>query len=148
MNKVILRGRLGADPEVRTSESGAVWCTFSLATDEFVNNEKQTAWHRVKAFGKEAENIGKYKRKGDELLLEGRIQYGEYEDKDGVTKYTTDIIVQRSEFIGGRRGADTDEGGGGERKPAPRQQSRGSTGNRYAQPESDATPADDDIPFN
>ena len=98
MNKVILFGHLGKDPEIRYTANGNAMCKFSLATQNF---KKETAWHRCVAFGKTAELIEKYVKKGDKLLIsDAEISYGSYE-KDGQTVYTTDIIVNRFEFAGG-----------------------------------------------
>lgn len=105
VNKVILVGRLGRDPEMTYTPSGMAVCKFSLATSKKRKDGNEvTAWHRCTAFGKAGEIIGQYMSKGRELFVEGEIQYGQYE-KDGVTRYTTDIIVNQFTFIGGRGGS-------------------------------------------
>ncbi|MBW1996398.1 MAG: single-stranded DNA-binding protein [Deltaproteobacteria bacterium] len=105
MNLVILKGRLGQDPDLSYTPSGVAVCRFSLATTEYVKGEEKTAWHRVVAFNKIGEAIGNYCKKGREILVEGRLQYGSYEDSNGITRYTTDIIVNRFEFCGDKREA-------------------------------------------
>ena len=98
MNKVILIGNLGKDPEIRQSQSGQAIANFSLATTKKVKGEKVTDWHRCVAFGKTAEVIGKYVSKGAKLAIDGSISYGSYE-KEGTKVYTTDIIVNNIEFL-------------------------------------------------
>ena len=102
MNIVTLLGRIGKEPEVRYSQSGMAVCNVSLATSEKVKGEDKTQWHRLVAFDKTAELIGKYVNKGDQLGIEGKISYGSYE-KDGTPIYTTDIIVNRIHFVGGKK---------------------------------------------
>lgn len=103
VNKVIILGRLGQDPEMTYTASGMAVCKFSLATSEKNKEGKETtAWHRLIAFGKTGEIIGQYMTKGRELYVEGKLSYGQYE-KDGITRYTTDIIVKEFSFIGGNQ---------------------------------------------
>ena len=102
MNSVQLLGRVGKDPEIRYSQTGTAVCNFSLATSEKVKGDDKTQWHRCVAFLKTAEIIEKYIKKGDQLAIEGKISYGSYE-KDGNTVYTTDIIVNRIHFVGGKK---------------------------------------------
>ena len=99
MNIVTLLGNIGKDPETRYTQNGMAVTNFSLATNEVVKGEKKTQWHRCVAFDKTAELIGQYVRKGSTLGVEGKISYGSYE-KEGVTHYTTDIIVNRIHFTG------------------------------------------------
>lgn len=113
INKVILVGNLGNDPEVKFSQAGMAICTLSLATtsvrkDREGNNQEKTEWHRVKLFGKLGEIAGEYLKKGAQVYIEGRIEYGSYE-KDGQKHYTTDIIGDEMQMLGGKGG----EGGGG-----------------------------------
>ena len=100
MNIVTLLGRVGQTPETSYTQAGMAICKFSLATNKKVKGEDQTSWHRCVSFSKTAELIEKYVGKGDQLGIEGEIQYGSYE-KDGITRYTTDIIVNRIHFVGG-----------------------------------------------
>ncbi len=105
VNKVILVGNLGADPEIRYTASGTAVCRLSIATsrrftDRQGNRQEETAWHRVDAWGKLAEICGQYLSKGRQVYIEGRLKYGSYE-KDGVKHYTTDIIAENLQLLGG-----------------------------------------------
>lgn len=98
MNKFIAIGRLGKDPEVRTTPGGKSVANFSLATDSGYGEKKTTQWHRVVAWEKTAELAQKYLKKGSKIFLEGEVQYGKYE-KDGVIYYTTDIVARNIQFL-------------------------------------------------
>lgn len=105
VNKVILVGNLGADPEIRYTAGGTAVCRLSIATsrrytDKQGNRQEETAWHRVDAWGKLAEICGQYLSKGRQVYIEGRLKYGSYE-KDGVKHYTTDIIAETMQMLGG-----------------------------------------------
>ena len=106
INKVILVGNLGGDPEVRFTKSGQAVASFSLATSEKwtdkETNEKheETTWHRVVAWGKLGEICGEYLSKGKQVYIEGKIKHGEYEDNDGVTRQTTDIVANNMTMLG------------------------------------------------
>lgn len=104
MNKVILHGRLGDDPTVIHLEKTQL-CKFSLATSRSYKKDgekhTQTQWHRCVAWGKQADTIAQYVSKGDSLMIVGRIEYGEYE-KEGVKRYTTDIVIEEFNFVGSR----------------------------------------------
>lgn len=115
VNKVILVGNLGGDPEMRYTASGTAVCKFSLATSrKFTGKDQQkqekTEWHRVTVWGKLAEICGQYLSKGKQVYIEGRIEYGSYE-KDGVKHYSTDIIAENMTMLGGP--------GAGNRAPEP-----------------------------
>ena len=122
VNKVILIGNLGRDPEVRTTPSKIPVCTFSLATNEVwndKNNERQerTEWHRVVVWGKQAESVGRYLRKGSQVYVEGSLTTRSWEDKDGQKKYTTEVRAQNVRFLDRRAdgqgaGASPLDGGG------------------------------------
>lgn len=101
MNNVILIGRLTRDPELRYTTSQMAVATFTLAIDRPTNadKEKETDFPRIKAFGKTAENCEKYLAKGRMVAVQGSIQTGSYEDKDGKRVYTTDVIANRVEFL-------------------------------------------------
>lgn len=137
VNKVILIGRLGKDPELKYTPGGKAVCNFSLATSERWTGQdgqrnESTTWHNIVAWGKQAEVIKEYLRKGREVYIEGRIDNRSYEDKDGNKKYISEVVVQAFQFIGGRGG----EGGSGQ--PAgdpPPAASQGESGE------------DDDLPF-
>lgn len=116
VNKVILIGNLGRDPELRQTNGGGAVCDFSLATtdrwfDKASNSQKErTEWHRVIVWGKQGENVAKYLRKGSAAYVEGRLQTREWQDKDGNKRWTTEVVAQDVRFLGGRDG-----GGGGSR---------------------------------
>ncbi|HEX4854867.1 single-stranded DNA-binding protein [Arenimonas sp.] len=119
INKVILVGNLGNDPEVRYSQSGSAITTISVATTESwkdKNGEQQerTEWHRVKAFGRLAEIMGEYLKKGRQVYIEGSLRTEKYTDKNGVEKYATDIIADEMQMLGGM-GEGGGGGGGGQR---------------------------------
>ena len=106
VNKVIILGNLGADPELRSSPSGVTTCRLSIATsmnwtDKGSGEKKEkTEWHRVVFFGRSAEVIDQYLKKGQQLYVEGRLQTSKYE-KDGIERYSTDIIGESFNFISG-----------------------------------------------
>ncbi len=164
VNKVILVGNLGADPEMRHTGGGTAICSFNLATSESwtdkQSGEKQerTEWHRVKLFGRLAEIAGEYLKKGRQVYIEGSLRTDKYTDKQGVERYSTDIIASEMQMLGGGS-----EGGGGQRE---RPQSAGggqrsggnyggqSRGNddqggpsRQSPAPADSGFADDEIPF-
>jgi single-strand DNA-binding protein len=117
LNKVMLIGRLGKDPELRYTAGGAAVANFTVATNErWIDKDKtaqeRTEWHRVVVWGSQAENCQKYLAKGRQVFLEGRIQTRQWDDKDGNKRYTTEIVAQNVTFLGGR-GEDSQSGGGG-----------------------------------
>ena len=153
VNKVILIGNLGRDPETRYMPDGGAVTNVSIATTETwkdKNGEKQekTEWHRVAFFGKLAEIAGEYLKKGSQVYVEGRLQTRKWQDKDGQDKYTTEIVADRMQMLGSRQGM----GGGaagGEREAPDRGEST-----RPAGKPAGAKPAgskfddfEDDIPF-
>ena len=153
VNKVILLGNLGADPEVRYMTNGDAVANIRLATteswkDKNTGEKKEiTEWHRVVFYNRLAEIAGEYLRKGRSVYIEGRLEYGSY-DKDGVKHYTTDIIGDEMQMLGGGS-----EGGGGggsyDRGPRPQRQEsapRPQSSGRPAPPPADDF-SDDDIPF-
>ncbi|MBW2147199.1 MAG: single-stranded DNA-binding protein [Deltaproteobacteria bacterium] len=108
VNKAILIGRLGADPEIRYTPKGTAVTNFRIATSfRFTNpegqSEEQTEWHRIVAFGKLAEICGKYLAKGRQVYIEGRIQTREWEDRDGNRRWTTEIVAREMQMLGGAR---------------------------------------------
>jgi single-strand DNA-binding protein len=122
VNKAILVGNLGRDPEVRQLPTGNAVANFTLATSESYNDrngarQERTDWHNIVVYGKQAELCGQYLKKGRQCYVEGRLQTREYEAKDGSGKrYRTEIIAQRVQFLGGRGAAAGDgpvEFGGG-----------------------------------
>ena len=154
INKVILVGNLGNDPEMKYTQGGMAVCSLSLATtsvrkDKDGNQIEKTEWHRVKLFGKLGEIAGEYLRKGRQVYIEGSIRYDKFTGQDGVEKYFTDIVADEMQMLGGGGG---EGGGGGGRSERPRQAPR-----QEAAPRGGAAPAksnefdsdfaDDDIPF-
>lgn len=120
LNKVMLIGNLGKDPEVRYTGSGQAVASFSLATSERFKNkqsgewEEKTEWHRVTLWGKQAEVAGEYLAKGKTVFIEGRLQTRKWTDRDGNEKYTTEIVGERMQMLGGKG----DGGGAGRRSDA------------------------------
>lgn len=108
INKVILVGNLGNDPELRYSQSGSAMCSISVATSESWKDKttgeqkERTEWHRVKFFGKLAEIAGEYLKKGSQVYVEGRLRTDKYTDKNGVERYTTDIYADDMQMLGGK----------------------------------------------
>src|SRR5690606_20067363 len=126
VNKVILVGNLGSDPEVKYSQAGTAICTLSLATSEQWKDkqtgepQERTEWHRVKLFGRLGEIAGEYLKKGRQVYIEGRIRTEKYTGKDGIERYSTDVVADEMQRLGGgsegggeSRGGDG--GGGGSR---------------------------------
>jgi single-strand DNA-binding protein len=120
VNKVILVGYLGADPDMRYTPSGQGVCELRVATSESWNDkngqrQERTEWHRIVVWGKRAEVCSKYLAKGRQVYIEGRIQTRSYDDKDGNKRYITEIIAADVQFLGGgsRDGAGANAGGGG-----------------------------------
>ena len=111
VNKAIILGRLGKDPELRHSQtSGKAVCRFSVATsDRFGNGEERTEWHNVVLFDRQAEVASEYLAKGRQVYIEGRIQTRKWQDQDGKDRYTTEIIGQTMQFIGGRSEQGSDD---------------------------------------
>jgi single-strand DNA-binding protein len=116
VNKVILVGNLGRDPEVRATPSGQSVCTLSVATsDRFTDRtgqqRDQTEWHNVVVWGKQADLCGQYLKKGRQVYIEGRLTTRQYEAKDGTGKrYRTEVVAQRVQFLGGRAATGFDDG--------------------------------------
>ena len=112
VNKVILLGRLGANAEMRVTQSGVKVAKLSIATSEMQKDGGiSTEWHRVTVFGKGAENIQKYTAKGSTIYIEGRLQTNKYQDKNGNTQYSTDIIASNFQFIGGMKNSPNNNNG-------------------------------------
>lgn len=158
VNKVILVGNLGRDPEVRYLPSGDAVANVTIATSSKYKGKtgemvEETEWHRVTFFGKLAEIVGQYLKKGRSIYVEGRIKTRKYTDKDGVEKYATDIIANEMQMLGSREGAGEPSGGdegGGYARPAaaarPAAPARPPAA-APAKPSSGFDDMDDDIPF-
>lgn len=162
VNKVILVGNLGADPETRYTQSGSAITTLSLATseswtDKQTNEKKErTEWHRVKLFGKLGEIAGEYLKKGRQVYIEGSIRTDKYTDKEGIERFAVDIVANEMQMLGGGEreggGGSAERAGasGGYARNAPRAGAAAGAGARGAEPR--PAPAedrfeDDDIPF-
>ena len=159
VNKVILLGNLGRDPETRYTTGGDAVTNLNIATseqwkDKSGEKQERTEWHRVVLFGRQAEIAAEYLKKGRSVYIEGRLQTRKYTDKDGVEKYSTEIVGDRMQLIGGSRdgggGGDTDfgappsGGGGGARREGGGKPSSGAGGGGGKKNVDDF---EDDIPF-
>ena len=133
VNKVILLGNLGRDPETRYTTGGDAVTNLSIATseqwkDKSGEKQEKTEWHRVVLFGRQAEVAGEYLKKGRSVYIEGRLQTRKYTDKDGVEKYSTEIVGDRMQLIGGSRegsGGDVEFNSAGGGSSAPRREGSG-----------------------
>jgi single-strand DNA-binding protein len=117
VNKVILVGNLGKDPEVRFTANGRAVARFPVATSERWtdpdgNRQERTEWHNVVVWGKQAETCGQYLAKGRQVFVEGSIRSRQYDDKDGNKRYITEIVARDVRFLGGSRGGAAEGGGG------------------------------------
>jgi single-strand DNA-binding protein len=147
LNKVLLIGNVGNDPEIRATSSGSRVAKISLATnrqfqDRTGQNQERTEWHRLTFFGRLADIVEQYVKKGDRLFVEGRLEYSQTQDENGGTRYWTDIVVNEMVMLGsgGPGGGDYQGGGFGS--------SEGSfSGNATASPSTPLTEPDDDLPF-
>ena len=153
LNRVLLIGNLGADPEVRYTQGGSAVANFRIATTEVWNDRgsgernERTEWHRIVVWGKQAENCGEYLKKGRTVFVEGRIQTREWQDKDGNKRYTTEIVANNVQFLGGR-GEGGGGGGGGGGRGGSYQGGGGSDFPSGGDQNMDPPPmGDDDIPF-
>jgi single-strand DNA-binding protein len=146
VNKVILVGSLGNDPDVKYGQSGSCITRISLATnsqwkDKEGNKQERTDWHRVVFFGKLAEIAGEYLRKGASVYVEGSLKYDKYTGTDGVEKYSTDIVANEMQMLGGKQEGQGVGGHGGSRGGAPqRQRPQRATDNPVDDFDSDSIP--------
>jgi single-strand DNA-binding protein len=163
VNKVIIVGNLGRDPEIRYMPSGDAIANIAVATsfkskDRNTGEQKElTEWHRISFFGRLAEIVGQYLKKGSSVYVEGRLQTRKYTDKDGIERYATDIVAENMQMLGGRQGmggdAGMDDHGGGSydsapSRPAPQRQAPPAPAARPApKPAPNFSDMDDDIPF-
>ncbi|MCD4722530.1 MAG: single-stranded DNA-binding protein [Desulfobacula sp.] len=156
LNKVMLIGRLGRDPEIRYSQQGLAVVNFSIATSEYWTDkntgdrQEKTEWHNIVVFGRQAETCEKYLSKGREVYIEGKLQTTSYE-KDGQTHYPTKIVVTNFQFLGGKQ--DAQGGGGGYQGGGGNQQADSGSNNQFQGTTSPGMTGgqepipDDDIPF-
>ena len=155
VNKVIIVGNLGRDPEMRTFPDGGSICNVAIATSrqwkDKTSGEKQeeTEWHRVVFRDRLAEIAGEYLKKGRSVYVEGRLKTRKWTDKDGVEKYTTEIVATEMQLLGSREGmGGGDETGGGQRSaPASRPAAGRPQGSAPAKSSTGFDDMDDDIPF-
>jgi single-strand DNA-binding protein len=165
VNKVIIVGNLGRDPEIRYMPSGDAIANIAVATsykskDRNSGEQKElTEWHRISFFGRLAEIVGQYLKKGSSVYVEGRLQTRKYTDKDGIERYATDIVAENMQMLGGRQGMGggdmdmgMDNGGGGSydsapSRPAPRQAPPAPAARPQPKPAPNFSDMDDDIPF-
>ena len=169
VNKVIIVGNLGRDPEIRYMPSGDAIANIAVATsykskDRNTGEQKElTEWHRISFFGRLAEIVGQYLKKGSSVYVEGRLQTRKYTDKDGIERYATDIIAENMQMLGGRQGMgggdSYDAGGSGSyggdagydappSRPAPQRQAPPAPAARpQPKPAPNFSDMDDDIPF-
>lgn len=177
VNKVILLGALGQDPEIRATNGGQSVATMRLATNEKFKDkagemQERTEWHTVVAWGRDAENVGKFCKKGKQLYIEGRLSTRKWTDKEGKDRYSTEVVAERIQFLGGgsredggnssggqgggygRSGGGSSgggyggsSGGGGYSGGGGGYGGGGSRGGAAAPPSEPPIPGDDDIPF-
>jgi single-strand DNA-binding protein len=147
VNKAIIIGNLGNDPDMRYTASGAAVANISIATAESWRDkesgeqQERTEWHRVVAFGRLAEIIGEYLRKGSQVYIEGRIQTRKWQDKEGQDRYTTEIVANELQMLGGKGG------GSANYESAPQSQQNSPAPQQAAPAPAPADDFDDDIPF-
>ena len=139
VNKVILIGNLGKDPEARYTTNGRAVVKFPIATSEVWmdaegNRQERTEWHNIIVWGKQGETCAQYLAKGRQVFIEGSIRNRSYDDKNGNKRYITEIVAQRVRFLGG----------GGGTRVTPEAEGQGAETSPVV---GDTTPADDDIPF-
>lgn len=173
VNKVILIGNLGKDPEMRYMPSGDAIANFSIATtdtwkDKSGEKQEKTEWHRISMFGRQAEIAGEYLKKGSPVYIEGRLQTRKWQNKEGLDQYTTEIVADRMQMLGGRSGGgnafeggdrpsgapmggsgrdSSRDGGGGGSRDSGRDGSSGGTSAKPAKKGGDFDDFEDDIPF-
>lgn len=168
INKVIIVGNLGKDPEVRYMPSGGAVANLTIATSESWKDKatgeqkEQTEWHRVVMFGRLGEIAGEYLKKGSQVYIEGKLQTRKWQDQQGQDKYTTEIVANEMQMLGGRSGGGASDfggasqgggaqgggyqGGGGQQSGAPRQQAPAASPNSGGS-SNGFDDFDDDIPF-
>jgi single-strand DNA-binding protein len=161
INKVILVGTVGKDPEVRYFQSGDAYCTLSVATseqwkDKAGEKQEKTEWHRVKFTRRLAEIVGEYVKKGQQIYVEGKLETQKYTDKQGIERYSTDVVANEMQMLGGKPGGGG--GSGGDRNASRDDSGWSGGGDNFSTPKPAAKPAsaaspagndpfDDDVPF-
>jgi single-strand DNA-binding protein len=155
LNKVMLIGNVGSDPEVRATASGARVAKLSIATnrsfqDKSGQQQERTDWHRLTFFGKLADIVEQWVHKGDKIYVEGRLEYSQTQDDQGGTKYWTDIVVNEMMMLGGQGGGAGGGGGefaGGAARGSGTRGGRSFGGGGSPPPERPLSEPDDDLPF-
>jgi single-strand DNA-binding protein len=152
VNKVIIVGNLGRDPETRYMPDGGAITNVSIATtsqwkDKSGEKQEQTEWHRVAFFGKLAEIAGEYLKKGSQVYVEGKLRTRKWQDKDGQDKYTTEIIADSMQMLGSRQGMGGGDSGGGDYAPRASAPSGGASKPAGGKAPAKFEDMDDDIPF-
>ncbi|MEP7185697.1 MAG: single-stranded DNA-binding protein [Rhodanobacter sp.] len=165
INKVIIVGNLGADPEMRHTGGGTAVTTLNVATSESWTDKQsgekveKTEWHRVKMFGRLAEIAGDYLKKGRQVYIEGSLRTDKYTDKQGIERYSTDIVANEMQMLGGNEGGGSGSGGGQRAQSGGGQRGGGNPsrgGDDYGESRQSSAPApapadsgfaDDEIPF-
>ena len=152
VNKVILIGNLGKDPDIRYMPNGEAVANITLATSETWKDktgakQEKTEWHRVTFYRKLAEIVGEYLKKGSSVYVEGRLETRKWTDKTGTDRYTTEIIANEMRMLGSKSGASSFEGGNKNNKTASPKDSATSNNNASSTPNSGFGDMDDDIPF-
>lgn len=145
VNKAIIVGNLGRDPELRHTQGGTSVCQLSVATTRAYQNSRgdrveETEWHRIVVWGKTADHAHTYLAKGRQVYVEGRIQTRSYEDKDGIKRYSTEIVADTVQFLGSRPSGDSNSKNS---SGQPDQNGQGGWNDNYIP----SDPGDDDIPF-
>ena len=158
LNKVMLIGNLGNDPEVRSTTGGSRVATFSVATTRIWNDasgskQEKTEWHRCVAWNTRgggqqlADVVERYVKKGDRIYVEGRIEYRQWQDKEGQTRYTTEINVRELIMLGSPRGGDVDSDSGSRRPAAQKAAAAPGGGEEFEDFPGALSEEDDDLPF-
>ena len=140
VNKAIILGNLGKDPELRHTQGGKAVCTLRVATNEVWTDQagerkERTEWHTIVVWGRQAENCNQYLKKGRSVYVEGRLTTRKWQDKEGHDRYSTEVVADRVQFVGGGKGEGAGGGGGG-----------GGFDDAHLEPPPSGT-GDDDIPF-
>ena len=153
VNKVILVGNLGQNPELKYTPNGQAVCNLSIATNESWTGkdgqkQEKTEWHRLVLFGKLAELAGQYLQKGRQVYIEGKLQTRSWQDKDNQTRYTTEIVGQTMQFLGGNAGAGAGAGANRNASPSYDAPSYGNNNSYQATSfQSEPTFTEEDVPF-
>jgi single-strand DNA-binding protein len=153
VNKVILVGNLGRDPETRYTADGAAITNITIATSDRWKDKasgemkEATEWHRVAFFGRLAEIAGEYLKKGSQVYVEGRIRTRKWQDKEGQDRYTTEVIAEEMKMLGSRQGMGGDPDSGADEPRAPARSAAAGSKPAASKPAPSIAEMDDDIPF-